>query len=252
MSRGGEVRSILPARDGTAQEQSEVELIGRSGEVALLDGFLADSATGGAALLVSGEAGAGKTALLDLAAPRAAVRGFRVLRAAGVEFESEMSYTGLLWVLTPLLAGLGRLSPAQEQALSVAVGLAEGQPPSQLAVANATLSLLRGSTVGQPLLLIVDDLPWIDAVSATVLAFVARRLAGSRVGFLAAFRTGEGGCFEGAGLDELEFKPLDDDAAACLVTMRFPDLSLRTRQLVLDQAEGNPLALLERTGSLRG
>ncbi|MEH1058355.1 LuxR C-terminal-related transcriptional regulator [Micromonospora sp. CPCC 206171] len=245
MSRGGEVRLDLPARDGTAQEQSEVELIGRIGEAVLLDDFLASSAAGGAALLVSGEAGAGKTALLDLAAPRAAVRGFRVLRAAGVEFESEMSYTGLLRVLTPLLAGLDRLGPPQEQALSVALGLTEGQPPSQLAVANATLSLLRDSTVGQPLLLIVDDLPWIDAVSATVLAFVARRLAGSRVGFLAAFRTGEGGCFEGAGLDELEVKPLDDDAAACLLTMRFPALSRPARQLVLDQAEGNPLALLE-------
>ena len=114
------------------------------------------------------------------------------------------------------------------------------------------LALLTEVAAERPLLVIVDDMPWLDRVSAVVLGFVARRLAGSRVGFLAAFRSDEVSFFERGGLPELEVPPLPDDAAAALVDDRFPTLAPRVRQRLLADAQGNPLALLEMPIALSG
>jgi DNA-binding CsgD family transcriptional regulator len=119
-------------------------------------------------------------------------------------------------------------------------------------VSNATLALLRHAAADRPLLVIVDDLPWLDRASAGVLGFVARRLAGSRVGFLAASRWGEESFFDRAGLPELEIEPLDDEAASSLVTARFPLLAHGVRERILVEAQGNPLALLELPAALSG
>ena len=145
--------------------------------------------TAGRSLLV-GEPGAGKTALLDAAADAAEEAGTWVLRAAGVEFEADLTYSGLHQVLLPVFGQFERLGATHRDALNVALGYGDGPPPDRLLVSTATLTVLRQAAAARPVLMIVDDLPWLDRASAGVLGFVARRLAGSRVGFLAALRPG--------------------------------------------------------------
>lgn len=219
--------------------------VGRGEELAQMNAFLARAGTDGDALLVLGEAGAGKTLLLDAAAHAASESGIRVLRARGVEFEAGMSFSGLNQALLPVLGEFSELTPTHRDALNVALGLGEGQPPDRLVVSNATVALLRGASVDRPLLLIVDDLPWLDRSSAGVLGYAARRVAGSRVGFLAASRPEEESFFDRVGLPELELRPLDAEAAGSLVDARFPTLAPNVRDRILAEAQGNPLALLE-------
>jgi DNA-binding CsgD family transcriptional regulator/tetratricopeptide (TPR) repeat protein len=220
-------------------------LIGRSGELAAIGAFLDHARTDGAALLIFGEPGAGKTVLLDAAAGMALAAGTRVLHASGVEFEADLSFAGLHQVLLPLHEGFARLGRPHRDALNVALGFGTGQVPDRLLVSNAALTMLREAAAARPVLIAVDDLPWLDRVSAGVLGFVARRLGGSSVGFLATSRRGEESFFERARLPQLELGPLDDQAAARLVNARFPGLAAWTRQRVLAEAQGNPLALLE-------
>nr|WP_203589879.1 AAA family ATPase [Streptomyces sp. SID13031] len=227
-------------------------MFGRDAELAQLDAFIGTAAADGAGLLLTGDPGVGKSVLLDAIAASATGAGARVIRAAGVEFEAEMSFAGLHQVIHPLVEELGRLGAGHRRALEVAAGLDDGTPPNQLTVSTAMLALLTQTAADQPLLVIVDDMPWLDRVSAVVLGFVARRLAGSGVGFLAAFRSDEVSFFERGGLPELEVRPLDDQAAAALVDDHFPKLSPRIRQRLLEDAQGNPLALLEMPIALSG
>ena len=225
-------------------------LVGRGDELTLIGAFAERAGTDGEALLLFGESGTGKTALLDAAGDAASQAGFAVLRAAGVEFEADLTFAGLHQVLLPLLGELGRLSAAHQDALNVALGLGEGQPPDRLLVSTAALTMLRQAAETSPVLVIVDDLPWLGRPSAGVLGFVARRLAGSRVGFLAALRPGEESFFERAGLPRHELGPLDERAASALVGSRFPDIAPQVRQRVVAEAQGNPLALLELPAAL--
>jgi DNA-binding CsgD family transcriptional regulator len=226
-------------------------LVGRGDELALIRSFAGESAVRGGVLLLSGEPGVGKTVLLDAAAEAASAAGMRVLRAAGVEFEADVSFSGLHQLLFPLLGEYGQ-TRAERDVLSVALGLGAGPPSDRLVVSNAALAVLRRSAAARPLLVIVDDLPWLDRASAAVLGFVARRLAGSQVGFLAALRSGAESFFERAGLPVHELRPLGEDAAATLVDARFPALAPRVRQRLLTESRGNPLALLELPGALSG
>ena len=226
--------------------------MGRGGELALIGAFVERACTGGDTLLLFGEPGAGKTALLDAAAGAASDAGTLVLRAAGVEFEADLPFSGLHQVLLPLLDEFGQLSAAHRDALNVALGYGEGPPPDRLLVSTATLTVLRQAAAASPVLVIVDDLPWLDRASAGVLGFVARRLAGSRVGFLAASRPEPESFFERAGLAQHELGPLDEKAASGLVSSRFPELAPRVLQRVLAEAQGNPLALLELPAALSG
>jgi DNA-binding CsgD family transcriptional regulator len=219
--------------------------IGRGGELAALGAFLDQGASGGGALLIVGEPGAGKTRLLDAAAEMALAAGTRVLRAAGVASEADMPFAALHQVVLPLYEEFTRLAQPHRDALNVALGFGTGRAPDQMLVCTATLMVLRQAATARPVLLAVDDLPWLDRVSAGVLGFVARRLAGRPVGFLATCRPEEDSFFDPAGLPQLELAPLDERAAAELVGARFPGLAVRTRQRVLDEARGNPLALLE-------
>ena len=224
---------------------SAVKLVGRDDDIALICGFVDESAGDGGALLVSGEAGVGKSALLDVAATHAHEGGARVVRAVGAEFEAELSFAGLNHVLHPLFDGLEALPPLYREALGVALGLELGTPPERLVLSNAVLALLRDSARSQPLLLVVDDLPWLDRASSMVLATAVRRLSGTHVGFIAAMRTGAESFFDRAGLSVHRVSPLDDDAAGELLTRRFPALTPRARDWLVAQAQGNPLALLE-------
>ena len=212
--------------------------------------FLAAARTDGEALLVTGEPGVGKTVLLDAASEAAPALGMRILRAAGVQFEAGTSFSGLNQVLLPLLGALPQLPAAPRNALNVALGFGNGPPPARLVVSNAALALLRQAATARPVLVIVDDLHWLDRASAGVLSFVARRLAGSQVGLMGASRTGEVDFFDHAGLPELEVPPLDDVAAGQLLDRRFPELASSVRERILVEAQGNPLALLELPAAL--
>jgi DNA-binding CsgD family transcriptional regulator/tetratricopeptide (TPR) repeat protein len=225
--------------------QSVDHLVGRDAELDRLRAFLTTARTDGGALLVTGEPGVGKTELLDAASESASAAGTRILHAAGIQFESGMSFSGLNQVLLPLLDALPQLPAVHRDALNVALGFADGAPPSRLVVSNAALVLLRQAATARPLIVIIDDLPWLDRASAGVLSFVARRLDGSQVGLLGASRTGEEDFFDHVGLPELEVLRLDEVAASQLLDTRFPDLGPTVRERILAEAQGNPLALLE-------
>jgi DNA-binding CsgD family transcriptional regulator len=220
-------------------------LNGRADELALIQEFLDRLPLVGGALMLLGEPGVGKTALLNAAFDAASRTGMRVLSAAGTEFEADMTFSTLHQALDPLRHTFAQLSGPHREALNIALGLGEGSVPERLVVATATLALLREAATERPVLVVVDDLTWVDRASAKVMGFVARRLAGSRIGFLAAARPQEESVFDRAGVPSVELRPLDDEASATLVSTHFPALAPRARRTVLETAQGNPLALLE-------
>jgi DNA-binding CsgD family transcriptional regulator len=230
----------------------QAALVGRDGEAGFLQEFFRQAAAGGGALFLSGDPGVGKTALVNVLADAASASGTLVVRVAGAEFEGEIGFSGLNQALLPLLGQFGEIDPTHRDALRVALGAGAGPAPDRLLVSNAALALLRHAAARVPVLLIVDDLHWIDRASAGVLSFAARRLAGSRAGLLAVCRTGAESYFDRGGLPEYELKPLDDHAADHLVRSRFPGLDPQVRSRVLDAAQGNPLALLELPQALSG
>lgn len=248
----GSSLSVQKAELSDAATGEGVCLVGRGRELARLGKFLRRVRYAGEALLVAGEAGVGKTTLLDAAAEMASAEGFRVLRAGGTEFEAGLSFAALNQVLLPLRDEFGRLDPSSRNALEVALGFSAGPAPDRLAVSNATLELLDRTSLTQPILLIVDDLPWLDRASAAVLGSVARRLAAARGGFLGTLRPGEESFFRRAGLPWLELAPLDEESANALISARFPVLAADVQERLLAEAEGNPLALLELPVMLSG
>lgn len=226
-------------------------LVGRLREVDFLRRFLQQTGVNGGTLLLSGEAGVGKTALLEATVDAAHAAGTTVLRVTGAEFEAEVSFAGLNQALFPLVDEFSSLGDEHAGALRVALGFAVGPAPDRLLLSNAVTLLLRRVAARAPLLLVVDDLPWLDRASAVVLSFAARRLIGSRAGLLAAFRTGSAGYFDTSGLPELPLRALDDEAATQLLEERFPGLDPQVRARVLSTAQGNPLALLELPHAVR-
>ncbi|WP_165845689.1 AAA family ATPase [Streptacidiphilus pinicola] len=231
--------------DNPAPRSMADELVGREQEVALLTSFVAEATRNGGLLLLSGDPGIGKSLLLDLAGKAATRAGALVLRSDGVEFQAGVSFSNLSCALAPLQGEIHALDPVRRDALMVALGIRSEAAVDHVVVYNAALALLRKAAGSRPLLIVVDDLQWVDHASAAAFAFISRRLAGSPVAFLAASRAGADTVFNRTGLPELELRPLDRAASARLVRDRFPGLSPRTMQCVLDQAKGNPLALLE-------
>jgi AAA ATPase domain len=144
-------------------------LIGRRAELATARAFIERARSDGEALLIFGDPGVGKTMLLDAAADMASSAGVCLLRASGVEFEAGISFSGLNQTLLPLLAEFAHLTASLRDALNVALGFGEGPAPDRLVVCNATLALLRRAAAAQPILIVIDDLPWFDRASAGVL-----------------------------------------------------------------------------------
>ena len=136
--------------------------------------------------------------------------------------------------------------------LEVALGIGSGPAPDRLAVLSASLALFRQAASSSPLLIVVDDLQWLDRASGAVVGFVGRRLRGSRIGLLGAIRPGGGGFFERTGLPEFVVAPLPEAEAMELLARRFVHLPTRLLRRVVDEAEGNPLALLEFAASAGG
>ena len=219
-------------------------LRGRAVECARVDELLAAAREGRSGVLVMrGEPGIGKTALLDFAAAGAA--GSRILRAAGVWSELELAYAALHQLCMPLLDGIERLPAPQRDALGVALGLSGGSTPDRFLVGLAVLTLLSDAAETNPLVVLVDDAHWLDRSSARVLAFVARRLQAESVAILFAARD-EGAVDELAGLPDLRLGALSNaDAGELLDSAGIGPLDERVRDRIIAEADGNPLALLE-------
>jgi DNA-binding CsgD family transcriptional regulator len=192
-------------------------------------------------LVVRGEPGMGKTALLDELAGQAA--GCRVMRTAGVQSEIEFAFGGLHQLLAPVLDHLDKLPGPQREALQTVFGISAGPAPDRFLVALAVLSLLAEVAREQPLVCLVDDQQWLDQASAEALGFAARRLAADPVGLVFAARVPGA---ELAGLPELSVEGLTEgDARALLDSALTGPLDALVRDQIVAEARGNPLALLE-------
>src|SRR3984957_12105196 len=217
-------------------------LLGRLPERAALSQLLDGARAGRSGVLVMrGEPGVGKTALLEYAVQAAA--GLRVARVAGVESEMELAFAALQQRCAPMLDELGGLPDPQRAALGVAFGLDTGAAPDRFLVGLAALSLLSEAAEQQPLLCVIDDAQWLDRASAQALAFVARRLLAEPVALVFATREpGE----EHRGLPELLVGGLRDwDARELLGSVIKGPLDERVRDRIVAETRGNPLALLE-------
>ncbi len=218
-------------------------LIGRDLEKKTLTEFVDGVRDRGGAMIVRGEAGIGKSALVaEVAALTANVR---VLKTTGVDSEQHLPFAGLHQLLHPVQDGLDALPAVQRDALSAALGLAEAQTPNIYLVGLATLNLLADLAAAKPLLLIAEDVPSLDPSSVDVLAFVARRLESEPIVLIATVREGESSRLDEAGLPSMTLERLSDDAAADLLDTVAPGLAAPVRARLLDQAAGNPLALTE-------
>jgi predicted ATPase len=219
-------------------------LWGRSSESGMLDRLVADLHDGHSRVWVlRGEAGIGKTALLDYLAKAAS--GCRVMRTAGIESEMELAYAGLHQFCGSMLDGLGGLPAPQRDALGVAFGLQPGPAPDRFMVGLAVLGLLSDAAEQRPQVCLVDDAQWLDQVSGQTLAFVARRLLAERVAVVFAVRDGSGANAL-AGLPELTVRGLPDgDARALLDAVTQGPLDERVSERIVAETGGNPLALIE-------
>jgi DNA-binding CsgD family transcriptional regulator len=217
---------------------------GRSSERDVLDRLLGRVRDGqSAALVIHGEAGVGKTALVRYAARQAA--GFRVAEIAGIESEMELAYAGLHQLCAPMLAQLDAVPEPQQRALRVAFGLSSGDAPDRFLVGLGTLSLLAQVAEERPLLCLVEDAQWLDGASGQVLGFVARRLLAEAVAMVFAVRE-PGDEPEYAGLSDLPLGGLaEEDARALLATVVPGRLDESVRDRIIAETRGNPLALLE-------
>jgi DNA-binding CsgD family transcriptional regulator len=193
------------------------------------------------AIVVSGPAGVGKTALLDYVAEQ--VSGCRVVRAAGVQSEMELPFAALHQVCAPLLSNLERLPAPQRDALQIALGMMAGPAADRFLVGLAVLGLLADVAEQRPLVCLIDDEQWLDRSSAQVLGFVARRVAAESVGLIFAARIPSSDL---AGLPQLAVEGLPAaDAQALLDAVMVGPLDTRVRDRIVAETEGNPLAMLE-------
>jgi DNA-binding CsgD family transcriptional regulator len=193
-------------------------------------------------LVLRGEAGVGKTALLEYVADLAS--GFRCVQVAGVESDMELAYAGLQQLCAPLMEHFDELPEPQREALNVAFGRGVGPTPDRFLVGLAVLSLMAAAANDQPLLCIIDDAQWLDQVSVQTLAFVARRLLAEPVALLFAAR--EGGAEALAGLPDLVVRGLSaDDARELLDSVLLGRIDKRVRDRIVAETRGIPLALLQ-------
>ncbi|WP_123025657.1 helix-turn-helix transcriptional regulator [Mycolicibacterium stellerae] len=219
-----------------------MELIDRRAECGLLDEILHDGRSGESRVLVlHGDPGVGKSALMDYVVTHAA--GCRLLRAAGVESEMELAHAAVHQLCAPTLDRLDHLPPPQRDALRTAFGLGTGPAPDRLLIGLAVLSLLSDVAEDQPLVCLIDDMQWLDAASAEVLSFVAKRLGAESVVLIMATRVLD---LEMSKLPKLELTGLrDTDARELLEVAWAVPLDERVRDQIVAETRGNPLALLE-------
>jgi DNA-binding CsgD family transcriptional regulator len=225
-------------------------LVGRLAEQRELDSLLESAREERSAVLVlRGEAGIGKTALLEYAQEAAA--DMKMLRCVGIEAEHELPFAGLQRLVRPCLDLIERLPAPQAAALNSALGLSLDGVDDRFLVSLGALSLLAEAAEEAPLLCCIDDAQWLDAPSADALAFAARRLEAERIAMLFAVREGDVRSFDAPGVPELTLGALAEDDARALLTERLErDPSADVLASLLEQAGGNPLALLELPAAL--
>lgn len=227
-----------------------VLLRGRTDELARIEALLAQARRAeGGALLLHGDPGIGKTALLAAAARRAGEE-LTVLRTTGAEGSAGLPYDALRQLAEPLLHLRGRLPQVQAQALGVALALEPPSPPERLAVPLALAALLGLAARERPVLALVDDLQWLDPASREAILFAARRIGGLPVALLLAARDDDGEPFDAPGIERRAVTALDADSARSLLREAGDALSEPVREAVARAAAGNPLALLELPAGL--
>src|SRR5256885_6731408 len=230
---GEDVAGASRALLGRDREQSEL--------YAIVDGIEQH----GGALVVRGDAGIGKSALLAAARERALRRGITVLSTTGTLSEAQLAFAGLHQLLLPLLGRLDLLPDPQRRALETAFGIAEADAPDLFLIGLAALGLVAERAAETPLLFVVEDAHWLDRPSSEVLKFVARRVESDPVLLLFAVREGVSGPFGDAGLPELPVSGLDQRASNALLDLGAATLPADVRRRILGEAGGNPLALIE-------
>jgi DNA-binding CsgD family transcriptional regulator len=220
-------------------------LFGRESETQVLAELIDDLPGHGGSLVLSGEPGVGKSALLREASARAQDRGMLVLTAAGVPCEAQLPFAGLNQLLRPVLGRIDGLAAPQRGAILAAFGLTDAAAQDLFLTALAALDLLAETALRVPVIVVLEDAHWLDRSSCEVLAFVARRLEFEPILLLAAIRDGYQSPFTDAGLPALHLEPLPAAAAAALLDSRAPGLPHAVRDRLLDETAGNPLALVE-------
>jgi predicted ATPase len=244
-------RQLLRGHDVTAAAlpagEALVMLYGRAAERSVIDRLIADAIAGrSGALIVRGEPGIGKTALLDYAAAAAGSAALRIVRGEGVECKAALPFEGLHRLLEPVLDRLAALPEPQQAALGGALGLRDAGSYDRFLIGLAVLSLLAEFAEDGPVLCLVDDAHWLDRASADAMVFAARRLDAEGVAVIFAVRDHEAAPFLATGLPELRLEGLDAASAAMLQTQHGgakPPPGIRDR--ILAETHGNPLALIE-------
>ena len=221
-------------------------LYGRGDDCAVLTGLLAAADSGdSAALVVRGEAGVGKTALMDWFHHEAAQQGTEVLRCAGVASESHLPFAGLHQVLRPAIHVMPALARLHQEALNGALGLSGRRDVDPFLVGVATLSFLGELAGDSALTCLVDDAQWLDPSTAEVLRFVARRLEAEGVLMVFTVRDPDEAVFEAPGLREHRLRGLDELASSSLLLERAPMISDEVKTRLVEHHAGNPLAIIE-------
>jgi len=226
-------------------------LVGRDSELAVLAGMIDQIGDRGGSILVLGDAGVGKSSLLAATADHGRAAGLQVLEATGVESEAQLPFAGLHQLLRPVLGSLTELPAVQRHAIEAALGAESAAPPERFMIALAALNLLADAAASTPVLVLVDDVQWLDRPTQEVLAFVARRISADPIVLAAAARSADDVPLAAAGLAELHIGELDEDSARSLLAAHAGDLDGADRERILTEAEGNPLALIELPAALR-
>src|SRR4051794_12491970 len=243
--RGGENGGALRSVELGRGEAAAHRLYGRESELGVLADLVEGVRNRGGVSLVRGEPGIGKSALLAAAAAEARDHGIQVLSAVGVQSETYLPFGGLHQLLQPILCLAEGLPARQRDALLSVFGMSDDGARELFLIGLATLELIGEKAASSPILLIVEDLQWLDDPSCAVLAFVARRLEAEGIVMLVAIRDGSETPFDGAGLPELRLQGLDPIASEALLDARAPGLEPVLRERILLEAAGNPLALVE-------
>ena len=223
-------------RGGYSAAMAPAALVGRSAELRRLSGLIDEVSVGGGCLVVSGDPGIGKSALLGEVAQLAVDQGMRVLRARGSEPEARLPFAGLHQLLQPVLGEVHRLLPAQRDALLAAFGVASVSGPTLFRVALAVLELLTECAAEVPVLLVVEDAQLVDPSSAEALAFIGRRLGFDPIVLLVAHRAGPASPLDGRHLPVLWLDGLGEASAAELLDGCAPALESSDRERILTLA----------------
>jgi DNA-binding CsgD family transcriptional regulator len=242
---GSPIDAIRPGPASESPPREVVELIGRVSECAEIAQLLEHARQSRSGVLVlRGEAGVGKSALLEFAANEAS--GIRILRVAGVEPESDLAFAALQLMLRPVLPAIDEIPDVQAESLRIAMGLAPGVAENRFVIGLAVLSLLSEVAADGPVLCLIDDAQWLDQPSADALAFVARRLQAEGIVMLFSVREGDRLVSAESGLPERTVTGLDPAEAERLLLERFgAKIVPEIRHVIVEATQGLPLALLE-------